>query len=201
MTTGRNSTTVEQLRSLLDRWVNLENQKAEIAEDISELRREAKNHGYDVKALGKLVKERQESQEQKRARHETEEIADLYRGALGMLDGTPLGEDARRRWAESRSPEPDDPDDGEAPPEAPPAAGQTIGPDEISQARDAGRQAARDGVSILQNPFVAGDPRRAGWDEGWCLESGSDGMEIPKAWQRTKPAKAERANEPGKDEE
>lgn len=200
MSMGSNSAAVDQLRSLVDRWVNLENQKAAIAEDIGDLRGEAKSFGYDTKAMAKLVKERRESQEQKRARQETEEIADLYRGALGMLDGTPLGEDARRRWAESHTPasaEPESPEENSEPEQEP---GSAIGPDEIQQAREAGRGAARDGVSILQNPFVAGDPRRAGWDEGWCLESGSDGMDIPKAWQRSKPPKAERSGEARKDD-
>jgi uncharacterized protein (UPF0335 family) len=200
MSTGSNSAAVDQLRSLVDRWVNLENQKAAIAEDIGDLRGEAKSFGYDTKAMAKLVKERRESHEQKRARQETEDIADLYRGALGMLDGTPLGEDARRRWADSHSPTADEPENTDETSATEETEGPSIGPDDIQQAREAGRNAARDGISILQNPFVAGDPRRAGWDEGWCLESGSDGMDIPKAWQRSKPPKGERSGEARKDD-
>lgn len=39
-----------------------------------------------------------------------------------------------------------------------------------------GRQAARDGKPVIDNPFPFGDPRRARFDEGWRSESGSDGM-------------------------
>jgi len=45
-------------------------------------------------------------------------------------------------------------------------------------------QAAREGKRVIDNPYVAGDPRRALWDEGWCAQTGSDGMEIPAAWRR-----------------
>jgi hypothetical protein len=43
---------------------------------------------------------------------------------------------------------------------------------------------------VFKNPYVAGDPRRAYWDEGWCEEVGSDGMDVPDAWRRkpNKPA-------------
>ena len=39
-----------------------------------------------------------------------------------------------------------------------------------------GRQAFRDNAPIITNPFPFGDVRRPRWDEGWRLESGSDGM-------------------------
>ena len=51
--------------------------------------------------------------------------------------------------------------------------------------RERRKQAARDGRTVLMNPYTADDPRRAYWDEGWCFESGSDGMDIPPAWRRT----------------
>lgn len=39
-----------------------------------------------------------------------------------------------------------------------------------------GKQAFRDDVPIIKNPFPYGDPRRARWDKGWRDESGTDGM-------------------------
>lgn len=39
-----------------------------------------------------------------------------------------------------------------------------------------GRQAFKDDVAIINNPFPFGDARRARWDMGWRRESGGDGM-------------------------
>ena len=39
-----------------------------------------------------------------------------------------------------------------------------------------GRQAFKDDVPIIGNPFPFGDARRARWDMGWRRESGGDGM-------------------------
>ncbi|WP_322997473.1 hypothetical protein [Castellaniella sp.] len=54
----------------------------------------------------------------------------------------------------------------------------------MEAARQQGEQDSRDGKRIIDNPFVAGDPRRAAWDEGHCKARGSDGMDIPEAWRR-----------------
>ena len=61
----------------------------------------------------------------------------------------------------------------------------------IDEAREQGREAAKEGKPVTLNPFVARDPRRAAWDEGWCMEAGSDGMDIPAAWKRTKKPKGD----------
>jgi hypothetical protein len=39
-----------------------------------------------------------------------------------------------------------------------------------------GRQAFKDDVPIIKNPFPFGDTRRPRWDKGWRDESGTDGM-------------------------
>lgn len=39
-----------------------------------------------------------------------------------------------------------------------------------------GRQAFKDDIAIINNPFPFGDARRARWDMGWRRESGGDGM-------------------------
>lgn len=46
-------------------------------------------------------------------------------------------------------------------------------PDEAEQL---GRQAFRDNLSIISNPFPHDDARRPRWDRGWREASGSDGM-------------------------
>jgi uncharacterized protein (UPF0335 family) len=43
-------------------------------------------------------------------------------------------------------------------------------------AESMGRQAFKDDIPIISNPFPFGDARRARWDKGWRDESGGDGM-------------------------
>lgn len=47
---------------------------------------------------------------------------------------------------------------------------------DVESAEEMGRKAARDGKSIIDNPFPFGDARRSRFDEGWRKESESDGM-------------------------
>src|SRR6185312_3185013 len=51
----------------------------------------------------------------------------------------------------------------------------------IGQARQQGTEAARQGKPVTANPFPPRSPLRAAWDEAWCHELGSDGMDIPAA--------------------
>lgn len=44
------------------------------------------------------------------------------------------------------------------------------------EAERMGRQAFKDDVPIIENPFPFGDARRPRWDMGWRKESGGDGM-------------------------
>ncbi len=192
---GHNSAAADELRGFIERVERLEEEKRTIATDIKDVKAEAKSRGFDVKAIEKIVKERSESDEQRRRRRETEDITDVYRAALGMLDGTPLGDSARERLSKkqaedpaSSEPETEDADAGE------PSADQraSLTAEDIAAAKATGRQAFREGKRVIDNPYTAGDPRRAAWDEGWCFEAGSDGMDIPSAWRRSekkKPAK------------
>lgn len=193
---GQNSDAAHELLSIIDRLERLEGQKRDIADDIRDVKGEAKARGYDLKAIEKILKERAETEEQKRRRRETDDIADVYRAALGMLDGTPLGESARQRLSPPPEGEERAPESGEEPETSERSA--VITPDDIAAAKDAGKQAFRDGQRVIANPYIAGDPRRAAWDEGWCFEAGSDGMDIPSAWRRAtkkKPADDESEKE------
>lgn len=49
-----NSAPTEDMRKLLDRIDNLEEQKAEITSDIADVWQEAKSKGFDIKALRKI---------------------------------------------------------------------------------------------------------------------------------------------------
>lgn len=183
---GHNTSAGQQLRAFVERIERLEEEKQGISEDIKDVKAEAKANGFDVKTINQIVRDRRKSLHQLR---EEEALLDLYRAALGMLDGTPLGDAARRRLT-GEDPEPDGGDD--APPPAP-----VPDPVTLDEARDRGRAAAKDGKRVIDNPFVAGDPRRAAWDEGWCEASGTDGMEIPDAWRRKKSEPAEPKEEDG----
>jgi uncharacterized protein (UPF0335 family) len=70
-----------QLRSLVDRIERLEEEKASLTTDISEVYSEAKGHGFDTKIMRQVVRIRKldkaEAQEQ-------EAVLDLYLSALGM---------------------------------------------------------------------------------------------------------------------
>lgn len=198
MTNKGNSSAAGELRAFVDRLVKLEEAKRDIASDVKEVKAEAKSRGYDVKALGVLVKRAMETAADTCARREHEAITEVYLASLGMLDGTPLGDSARKRLMEPPAPPAEDDDQtqpastgdaAEPTPEeddgAAPRGAMTA--EEIEAAREAGGAAARDGQKVIDNPYVAGDPRRAAWDEGWCAAAGGDGMDIPEAWKRRKP--------------
>ncbi len=187
---GDNAAAAEELLSYIERVERLETLKREIADDLKEVKQEAKQRGYSVKAIERIVKERAETDEQRQARQETEQLTDIYRAALGMLGGTPLGEAARQRLT---PPDPAPPTDEQ--PQESESAPETITPADLDAARTSGREAFQQGVKVIANPFIAGDPRRAAWDEGWCRAAGSDGMEIPEAWRRKKTEKPKKPDE------
>lgn len=169
----------DQLLSIIERVENLEERKAEIAADIKEVFAEAKGNGFDPKTIKHIIKLRKMEEAE---RQEYEGLIDIYKAALGMLDGTPLGEAAIRRLKK--------PEDGDA--------NETIAEPEpkeveksIEEAREMGRDAAATGKSVTSNPFPARDPRRAAWDEAYCAATGSDGMDLPEAWRRKPKRKTE----------
>lgn len=180
---GHNGDAATELRVLIERIERLDEERKAIVDDIKEVKKEAKGRGYSVKAIERLIKERAETPGQKELRRETEALADVYRAALGMLDGTPLGDAARERLSKKPPPEREDEAPSSEEPAAPAKA--TLTAEDLARAREDGRESARSGKRVIDNPFVAGDPRRAAWDEGWCSESGSDGMDIPTAWRRS----------------
>lgn len=172
---GHNASAGALLGSFIGEIERLEDQKREIAQRIQEKKREAKRAGLDTKVMNQMLRERRMDAAE---RAEYQSLCEVYRAALGMLGGTPLGDFARKRLM-GDEPEAEAPDAAQAQ--------EALAPD-LDGARDAGREAARAGKRVIDNPYIAGDPRRAAWDEGYCAESGSDGMEIPAAWRR-KPKK------------
>ena len=71
-----------QIRSIVERVERLNEEKAEIQAQISEVFSEAKGNGFDVKVLRKVIAARKIDRAK---RQEEEAIFDLYMGALGEL--------------------------------------------------------------------------------------------------------------------
>lgn len=172
---GGNAHIGAELKSLVERLEKLDQEKQSIQDDIREVKKEASDRGFDIPVINQILKDRRKGEHERR---DFEAKLQLYRASLGMLDGTPLGEHARKRLDEEPKQEAS---------EAKPEDGNPIGPEQIAAAREVGQAAAREGKRIIDNPYTANDPRRAAWDEGWCAETGTDGMEVPKAWRRKDP--------------
>lgn len=77
-----------QIASIVQRIEKMEDEKSAISIDISEIYKEAKGNGYDVKILKKVVAERKKPQHQ---REQTQTIFDLYMSAVEGFEKTPLG--------------------------------------------------------------------------------------------------------------
>jgi uncharacterized protein (UPF0335 family) len=188
--------TAGALRQMIERVERLNEEIKALQADRTSVFAEAKSLGFDTKIMRAMVRERQMDEGD---RQEWLALLDLYRGALGMLDGTPLGEAARNRFESAERPETEQANreddlpepsgkDNRKPPQTPNGA---MGQVELDDAREKGRTASKSGVRVIDNPYLFGDPRRACWDEGWCQASGSDGMQIPEAWRRKRKPKSD----------
>jgi uncharacterized protein (UPF0335 family) len=82
-----------QLKRLISRIENVEEEKRALSKDIKELYEQGKNLGFNVKAMKALVKERRQDPDEKR---DLDAILDEYREALGQLIDTPLGDAAQK---------------------------------------------------------------------------------------------------------
>lgn len=72
----------EQLKSIIDRVENIEEQKAGLTSDIRDIYNVAKGVGFDVKAIRECIKQRRMDAEK---REEQELILDTYRRAIGLI--------------------------------------------------------------------------------------------------------------------
>jgi uncharacterized protein (UPF0335 family) len=81
VTARSNAFATSALKALVERVERLEEQKREIAEDITEVYKEAKGQGFDTKTMRRLVRERRKDDSE---RAEEQALLDLYMDALGM---------------------------------------------------------------------------------------------------------------------
>jgi uncharacterized protein (UPF0335 family) len=154
-----------RLLSFIERIENVEEEIKALRDDVKDIKQEAKSAGFDPKIINLLIKERKMAPHE---RAEQEQLLEVYRAAIGQLDGTPLGDEARRRVA------------GEEPNVSESGTNQDRKQNEsIAAAQDVGRRAALNGDTIFTNPYPNGDPRRSAWDEAFCAELGTDEMGVP----------------------
>lgn len=78
----------KDLSSIIDRIERLEDEKKQIASDISDVYKESKGRGYDATALKEIIKIRREDPNKREAR---ESMVDVYIRAINRWEDTPLG--------------------------------------------------------------------------------------------------------------
>ena len=74
----------EVLRTYVERIERLEEEKANLSDDLKDVYSEAKGNGFDIKVLRKIITMRKMEDHE---RKEQECIVDLYASALGMSRG------------------------------------------------------------------------------------------------------------------
>jgi uncharacterized protein (UPF0335 family) len=176
----------------------LEQRRADAAGDLREGFQAAQQDGFDPTTLRVVLRLRHLTPAQRRERRALEAI---YMAALGMLEGDPLPDEARRRLDEEEAPAGDAaaaPRRDELAPDARARAAEqpSFVLKDPAEARTEGGAAATAGKRIYDNPYPAGDPCRAAWDEGWCAQHQSHGMETPAAYRRRGPKGPEQGGPP-----
>jgi uncharacterized protein (UPF0335 family) len=86
----------DRLKNVVERIERLEEEKRGTANDIKEVYAEAKDAGFDVKVLRKLIADRKQDVNDL---DEFETVLATYKRALGMLADTPLGRASEPRAA------------------------------------------------------------------------------------------------------
>ena len=79
--------------SIIQRIERLEDEKKQIASDISDVYKESKGRGYDATALKEIIKIRREDPNKREAR---ESMVDVYMRAINRWEDTPLGQAAKK---------------------------------------------------------------------------------------------------------
>ena len=196
----------EQLVWHVQRLERLTATKQEATTQLADGFKDAQHEGFDPATLKVVLKLRQMTPRQRRERRALEAI---YMAALGMLEGEALPDEARRRLdgQPEQTKQPDQSAKDSKPSKSDSKAAGAKGPKATKEGADApapptretqpplalknpdearkeGSDAAAAGKRIYDNPYPAGDPCRAAWDEGWCAQSKSYGMDTPAAYQR-----------------
>jgi hypothetical protein len=81
-----------QIQSIIQRIERMEDEKSAISLDISEIYKEAKGNGFDVKILKKIISLRKKPKNQ---RDEEQALLETYLAAVEGFETTPLGKYAK----------------------------------------------------------------------------------------------------------
>lgn len=84
------SSDANKLKQYIEKIENLEEEKAKIQEDMSDVFSEAKSDGFDVKVMKKILKLRKMKEED---RENEDYLLDTYMMALGMIPPSHRDED------------------------------------------------------------------------------------------------------------
>lgn len=87
------SSDANKLKQYIEKIENLEEEKAKIQEDMSDVFAEAKADGFDVKVMKKILKLRKMKEED---RENEDYLLDTYMMALGMIPPSHSDESSRR---------------------------------------------------------------------------------------------------------
>jgi uncharacterized protein (UPF0335 family) len=98
---GHNSLDRDRLYDIISRIESIEQERAELANDVKDILAEAKSSGLDVKAIRAVLRRRRQDPDEVAALQST---VDEYMSALGMLADLPLGKAALERAAASLRP-------------------------------------------------------------------------------------------------
>jgi len=79
--------------SIIERIERLEDEKKQIANDISDVYKESKGRGYDATALKEIIKIRREDPDKREAR---ESMVDVYMRAITRWEDTPLAQSTKK---------------------------------------------------------------------------------------------------------
>ena len=79
--TDTDSVTADELRQFIERFEQLESEKADVAEQQKEVMAEAKGRGYDTRVMRKVIALRKRKPDEIA---EEEAIMEMYKTALGM---------------------------------------------------------------------------------------------------------------------
>lgn len=85
-----------ELKALAERIARLEDDKAEIASDIRDLKAEAKAQGYDPTVLAKVVRVMRMEEDKRKKLFEQAELFDTYLAGVGLLAEEPQPSQAER---------------------------------------------------------------------------------------------------------
>lgn len=78
-----NQTAQTELKSLVERWEHLLEERAEIGEHLKELKAESKGRGFDNKVIAAIIKARAADRAKQR---EFKAVMELYASALGDIE-------------------------------------------------------------------------------------------------------------------